>query len=691
MRQTKLSSSAVLFSAGITLLFSACKNNEIFENDVPQDMFFEEGHHFDFSTVRSVLLDICYGSGIGANSLVQIYGQYPSENTEVEPLYQISTDENGCISCSIELPSYISEVWLVNHRFGMPEYEQCQIIEDQITYEYTAGGSASRTRSILADIDDSDYSSYVSVIDNSRKIYSIVSWDDRFGNIQNHPLVCKDLDLSGSNYSTYVANLEKSLWNGNSYKPSGLDNSKFALGSDIVNTKVLYEFVKENNEIATVASASLNLVFMSEGAWNQNVVGYYYYPTSQQPASSASIKKFVCLPNASKPAHYPYGGNASASYQSNQAPAYAGESVSLLFENEDGTFTKNFPPGYTIGYFIISNGFVPSSSGKGTIDTGKTIIYSNEAWNTVKTNKGLKERFIALSLPNGAIVYGVEDSTGDSSYDDCLFIIQGTPNEAIKNDDIPCIDPEAQTIYYWDHKSRVYAFEDLWPDGGDYDLNDVVVSHQRNVEFDNTQNQVRTVIDEFTLSCRSASNRDGFAIQLNKNYLGTISITKGVGEDAEDITGRIKHYADDRNGGNETYILFEDLQQVQEGEVFTITRTFKSKVDKTGFEKAENVVNPFVIAKFSDSDYNSGNMVEIHIPNTGNRTSKGTNAGSTGDEYFYICRKGNHYYPFAISIPERSFNPSTENVCIDLTYPRFNQWVSSWGAECTDWYNHRTQ
>lgn len=673
-----------LFAASILLCssISSCSDYDPMEDiNYPLDTYFGEGKNFDFSTSCPVTFDVDYGTGIGAKAYVEIYDKIPEEGSEATPLYSTVTDEQGRINSNITLPSYIKSVCLVNHRFGMPEYVECQIENGKVVWRNPSIDKAPRmtTRSV----DNTDYSYCVKLIDESKNLYTIVSWDDQFGNVQGQPLVSTDTELSDRNYTEWVEDLQRTLWGGVNTKPTKLDNSKYALGANIVNTQIKDKYTNDEGREIDVESVSLSFVFMNEGAWNQNALGYYYYKTDKGlPDKAVDIKKFICLPNASKVNHYPYGGATSAYHkdQPNKAPAYAGESIDLLFENEDGTFTKNFPPGYTIGYFVIADGFETQKSPVGYIDTNNTekpkaFYYSNEVWNNNR------KRFMALSLPNGAIVYGLEDGTGDFSLEDNLFIIKGTPNEAIYNPVIPTINTEDKTIYYWDTQDQTYAYEDIWPNGGDYDLNDVVMGHTRNVEFDNNKN-LRTVEDIFTLNEKQADYNDGFAIQLNKSYLNGLTIKK----DGQDITSSVRHFTDSKNNNAETYLLFEDLQEIETGTTFTVTRKFTGSTKKDVFEGAEKNVNPFVISCFTETDYNAGKMVEIHIPNFGNRTSKSTNALSTGSDYFYVSRMEGNTYPFAICLPVKSFHPSPEKVCIDKSYLQFNNWVNSNGTEDKDWY-----
>lgn len=685
-----------LLLATLLLLCVGCRDYDPTQEHNPNlGTYFEDGAHFDFSTIGEVQLDIDYGPGLGAELFVQIYDQYPDENEEVEPLYTTVTDSEGRIQNRTLLPKRVKEVWLVNHHIGMPEYVKCSVTNGRIQYKfesplYKAAG-VTRTSS---GIDYNDYSSHVKELNKSNKLYTIVSWDDQFGNINNYadnsPLVTKDTELTTGDFPTFVKKVEYSLWEGRTYKPSTgtLHNDKFALGSEKINTKTLDKYFNDDGEEIEVESVSLSFVFMGEWAWNQNVLGYYYYKTEDgAPEKASDIKKFVCLPNASKDNHYPYGGHADAYHKEGEAPAFAGESIALLFEDpETHQFTKNFPPGYTIGYFVIAGCFATKDKQVGVASyNASNTYYSNEEWNQTKTDmygNTFNKRYVAFSLPNGAIVYSLEDGS-DQSFDDVLFTIKGTPNEAIHNPDIPSIDPEEQLIKGSESTERTYVFEDIWPNGGDYDLNDVVIGHTRTDEFDN-KDKLYSVEDVFVLNDKHATYHDAFAIQLHKDYLESLKIEKN----GTDITNNVKHYTDNQNGGAETYILFEDLQSgIPVGTQFKVTRTFTNK-KRSSFLSAESKLNPFVISKYTEVDYEEGSMVEIHIPNFGNRTYKGSNENSTGSEYYYVARNGDRTYPFALCLPVKKFNASPEGVCIDESYPQFNDWVKSKGEKNKEWYLH---
>ena len=151
----------------------------------------------------------------------------------------------------------------------------------------------------------------------------------------------------------------------------------------------------------------------------------------------------------------------ATNYGSRNAPLETNRKVQLLFQDDQGNLSTKFPAGYTIGYFIIADGFKCGSKGHdGFIDTDKSFVYSNEEWN--KNYQGQKARFISLSAEGGTVVYGVEDG-GDSSYEDLLFCIDANPNEAIQDPDRPVIDPDEPEVSETENNYMSFAYEDIWP------------------------------------------------------------------------------------------------------------------------------------------------------------------------------------------------------------------------------------
>ena len=219
--------------------------------------------------------------------------------------------------------------------------------------------------------------------------------------------------------------------------------------------------------------------------------------------------------------------------------------------------SKYFPPGKTIGFFLVpfKNEWDWSKTAEPSHETFRMacnmdFFHSNWRINkpqtgygegdynettgegvtgTVKDEDGLpicrdgngntisKRHFIALNYGNFA-VYGVEDGV-DDSMGDVLFTIKTDPIGIVVNDDRVTIEKKmvATTTNH-----RTYAFEDIWPDGGDYDMNDVVIDHHHRMTIlrdgdGNTENDWITKIEDDFIPIQptgSADYEDAFGFQI---------------------------------------------------------------------------------------------------------------------------------------------------------------------------------
>ena len=93
--------------------------------------------------------------------------------------------------------------------------------------------------------------------------------------------------------------------------------------------------------------STVSVSFMGEAAAYLNSFGYYYYPTGQTvtPESFYKMKKYLIFPNSS-------GGDEQSTMT-----LKTGQTAKLLYFDKDGNQSESFPEGYTIGWFLISNGF----------------------------------------------------------------------------------------------------------------------------------------------------------------------------------------------------------------------------------------------------------------------------------------------------------------------------------------------
>ena len=479
------------------LALTGCMDKDVYDPGKDPTVLKPESEYFDFTTTTNVAFEVNYGE-IGSNALIEIFTEYPISYNETgsfviqgEPVYKIFADTKGRFVGDVELPTAAKVVYVFSPTWGVPMCVEASVENGKVTVNETDAASravaATRAKSNLKLV----------TVNNAQKVYSLVEISDSYG---------KPGDINGLiEYnkvisSKFINNVQKALWKGKSSKPDKLNNSNYVRDTEHVNTTIAKAYQNEQGQIVTVADAELFFTFLTESCWYQNVVGYYYYKTGECPAAPDQVKKIVIFPNASIKGNVPYlnwydkvpGG--ATNYGSRNAPLETNRKVQLLFQDDQGNLSTKFPAGYTIGYFIIADGFKCGSKGHdGFIDTDKSFVYSNEEWN--KNYQGQKARFISLSAEGGTVVYGVEDG-GDSSYEDLLFCIDANPNEAIQDPDRPVIDPDEPEVSETENNYMSFAYEDIWPSGGDYDLNDVIIEYHRSITF-NKDNYVSEVKETY--------------------------------------------------------------------------------------------------------------------------------------------------------------------------------------------------
>lgn len=666
--------SAAAFSLMIACgVLTGCADKDVYNPNAGKPELKPEGEYFNFTTTTNVDFDVNYGK-FAAGSLLEIYTKNPivynqdgtySINSEAQ--YKIFADTDGCFKGKVELATATEKVYIYSPSWGAPMCIEADVENGKVTIDTTVENDEISMRTMASTRANSTLKKIT--VNESKQLYAIVDWY-RYGKIDDFNKITVDGNLTadGNISDKTIKQIQRTLWHGASSKPSNLDNKEQVRDTKHVNTSIAEAYLNDKNEKVIVTDAELSLTFLTERAGYQSTIGYYYYKTNNVPTDPSNIKKYVIVPNASIAGDSPYDYGAY-----NNAPIKKNTKIELLYEDEKGVLTTKFPAGYTIGYFIISDAFKPSDSKgvKGTINTSKAFIYSNKEWN--KEYKGEQARFISLSTQNGTVVYGVEDGA-DKSYEDILFSIDCSPNEAIQDPERPVIKPDEPVITTTETTYRTYAFEDTWPTGGDYDLNDVIIEHKRQITVTN-MNYVTKVEDTFTATQEknAATFQNAFAVQFASDQRGTIVLPTGAIDELSETS---------------SVILFPNANMAKDQQ-FTVTRTFgKEELTKDKLKTDIKSLNPFIISQYIAGEIN---RKEVHLPKN-QPTSKAdpTQVGAQDDAY-YINKNGK--YPFAIMLPERSaseaeinFKPATEKISIDKEYPDFTKWVESEGKDFNDWY-----
>jgi len=664
----------VFFAIVLGSMFVACQHEKFVEptqegnTDTPSKELLSESDYLDFSTTSAVSFDVNYGS-LGQRVLVEIYDSMPQLRYSEEegqtivgqPIYKMFTDNEGHLKGDFILPSRLTTICLHTSALGVQQFANATIVNGQVKMDLSPK-VPSGARKAPRFAEGSHRLWDLGTISNAHW-YSIVGWqgnaygkitDDNNGLLTYGSLSAEDLKI----IKPYLGNNQTSEFN------------QHLVSSDIVNTTIAPEYVNEGGDTVVTESAQVYVTYVGEmGAWYQDGLGYYYYKTGEAPATrqeaQATLKHYVVLPNSSLAGDPPYidnnigQKNGYYNFGLDNAPAWANERIQLLFEDpETGQLTTHFPPGYTIGFFLYSK---ESNVNTNTDETYqlrlKQLWYSNEEWNTDN-----KKHFSALGYKD-KILYGVEDGV-NTSYNDLVFTVEADPTGVVKDKERYDIVPELPEEEATETTYKTYAFEDIWPTGGDYDLNDVIIEHSRTVTFD-SYNYLKEVVDTFMAVQPSgaASYKDGFAIQIPANLRGNITLPAGAVDESE--TGSI--------------ILFNSAKDVR-NRPYVIRRTFTGKqATKVGLDADD--YNPFIMSQYNPS---AATRTEIHLPK--HKATSKTNTALIGadDDAYFINKDGIH--PFSVMMPIRGFTAVTEKQPVEFDYPYFKAWVDSKMTGYQGWY-----
>jgi LruC domain-containing protein len=502
--------------------------------------------------------------------------------------------------------------------------------------------------------------------------------------------------------------------------------------------------------------ANVYVTFISEGAGYRNSLGFFTFtnyanlpsfplPNNTNFTTTDPLHRRIIFPNTSLPNS---GGNLTA-----------GTTVQLV---DPVTGSPLFQPGNNIGFFVLADGsnIPPTTVG--------IKNYLNDVW-MFYTIKKMNPETGTLATPRGpvansahtvllydktiltktVVVLGMEDmnrnpGTGcDNDFNDVLFAITTNPPDAIDTSSLnvlpPPLDsdkdgiPDANDAYpndaarafnSWFPSSNgvgTLAYEDLWPDTGDYDLNDMVVSYRFNQVLD-YQNFVKDIIGTFQITAVGAYKPSGFAIEIpgvvynnvdftksklvKKNAAGTVISTTSltVWNTVGSLTNLVVQlFADSRAevglvpGDGNTFNTKTKAATL--GPIYELTLTLKTSLAKTTASPLSPPHNPFI--------YESKGGVEVHLPSFA-ATSFGQNTYNTrtpvGNSVKYMTwtttrvnsvRKATtKNLPWAINIPFATIQGTPgvawkhpkESVDILKAYPQLQLWSESGGNKNTDWY-----
>ena len=452
-------------------------------------------------------------------------------------------------------------------------------------------------------------------------------------------------------------------------------------------------FLYEGNEFNAVIinqSADIWITFVHEGAGHKNVFGFYTFDVNNPPETTDDIAEItVAFPNVSM----------------------VGSGGGLV--PGDKVYLGEFEPGTAIGWVLMANGWR-----NGVANLVTDTWYSDKELN----HTGQQQSVLFYDDEYEKLVVGFEDldfGEGDDDFNDALFFVSSEPTNSIDTsevtpmgtpsdedgdgipdmfDDFPQ-DPE-RAFHTNNHSMSTLAFEDLWPQKGDYDFNDLVVDY--NIFFHkDADNKIKNVITEFELRAVGARYRNGFAVQFPFESSNIESYNIIDGSDNLTYSNIISdlNFAPQLETGTKATVVYVDntLDLIQPvGDTFINTEknvtylgTVKFALD-IKLSNPENIsdwqwnvpFNPFI---YVDRDRSH----EIHLPDFPPTDLVNPGLFGTSDDSSLISQ--NRYYksvenhPWVLNIADSWDYPYEKNK-VTGAYLLFKDWAESSGNLYPDWY-----
>lgn len=618
----------LLCSVLVILMVSGCTRDVYDPNGGGED----KPNSFDFSTTSTIQLNVKYDVPEGYKVLFNVYFEDPFTTdeggqtvlrTDITPAITRMTDENGEYHAKeIVAADHGSDVYIYTSYVGVPGLVQTTITDNVINadIEWKLTDGIPQTRADKWD-PSTEYGLLGTWQTNGRPNYL-----DSEG----------ELVLSASVLKTIRNTIQEGGICPQTYRQSADFKVDDLQGRD---TEVSVRFIGGNSSAASI-------------------FGYYCYKDGASVKEIKAAKKYIVFPNTH-----------TAGYYGKPIGLKGGECVKLHYIDENGVDKGTvFPNGVRIGWFLLNNAFVKE---------GKTdkICYSTTALN------GDGRTHTAAFRINDFVVLSFEDYT-DYDYNDVQFNVWSNLIEAIAPD-VPSVTPDPGTdddrsVAYRMTYKGILAFEDNWPNKGDYDLNDVIVKYNSVLAF-NTSNQVLSTEDTFTALWSGASFKNGFAYQMNTDRSNVVTEFENISDTSQGL---------DRELAKATVNVFTNALVATENNTKTasykIKNTLTTPVDHETFGVAP--YNPFIMVH----ENLGNNRCEVHLVNY-KPTEKadmslfhtGKDLSSPNSGVYYVAAEN---YPFAIQLVDAEDFSTTETESVDITYSDFIKWVKSNGSEYKDWY-----
>lgn len=284
------------------------------------------------------------------------------------------------------------------------------------------------------------------------------------------------------------------------------------------------------------------------------------------------------------------------------------------------------------------------------------------------------------SIGNDCITWSLQSSnrlTQDACSDAPLFPGIDTDGDGVNDqDDAYPNDPDRAFDFYYPSQGRygTLAYEDLWPDTGDYDFNDMVVKYKIK-EVVSANDALMEIHFDLLLTAIGATFQNGFYFELPHPSGDVTVIETSHPESTMKTSDSGLAIIQVFNNSNDVVQVNGDFMNTVPGGTYIqpISISFVLEID----DKYDNhgslyypPYNPFITI-------NHDITKEVHLPGL-----PPTPNADVASDYVFTTEDG---APWAVHIPHPILYP-TETTDIVLAFPEFGLWVESGGTAYEDWY-----
>lgn len=647
---------------------------------------------FDFSTVQKVNLSVDYSAiktygpvffGVYAENPFIIQEDAPDDlwNESVSPIYEDYTEENGKFNAVVELPTYAKHLYIATGNF----FTGMMLLETDVKdgaasvvaegHKVFATRAATRAEGSGVSTDDLSKLNLTNTVSGGKvtneKVYNDwKNWLGTWNSASGRP----DYLLNKATADSKLVISEEEM-----------EGLYAAVGTAFVSGSTLNDEYSSYPDLLLTENSEVTFTLLGGSTCWKSSLGYYYYTDDNKPTNPMDINIIMLFPNTQDGQWARAEEKKLVSY--NGIGVNRGDVVQLMYypniANNDKTgVTKVFPKGTRIGFILKTQGW--AAQGK----EYSILCDNNKYWNNkyniwcattdgLSVGKQVNSESYKKPIVNGEsrgakfsyktnngdnfTIISFEDAMDDKDFDDLIFALKPVGVFA----PLPEIENKKSST------TDVYAFEDLWPSKGDYDLNDAVVNAKHEKEFDNKGKIIKETF-YLTTYQNYVVLTSGLGLTLNTQGNPSITMKKMA------AGSTVAEEASFTKEGN-VYYLTDDIKG-EIGTTYILELTYGSALSSSSQMAS---IQPFIYRSEGDKNW------EVHIPMEAPTTKMDTSYFGKDDDCSdpasgsYFVRQGN--YPFAFylkcadinAFKETILKRENESIPINEFFPGFLDWSTS--------------